>query len=95
MKFPKRSLYHILTVVKANTFQAISNIQMADGKAIVDITIPNTKAVMPGGFEYKHLLHPATLDACLHSLLAATAYANTEKKHVAIVNESICIHYHR
>jgi hypothetical protein len=59
---------------------------MADGKAIVDITIPNTKDVMPGKFEYEHLLHPATLDACLHGLLAATAYANPDEKHVAIVS---------
>ena len=34
------------------------------------ITIPDTKSVMPANFEYPHLIHPATMDAIFHLLLA-------------------------
>lgn len=35
------------------------------------IVIPDTKSVMPDNFEFPHVLHPATMDAIFHLLLAA------------------------
>lgn len=32
------------------------------------ITVPDTRAVMPAGFEFPHVVHPATLDAVFHLL---------------------------
>jgi len=61
---------------------------MSPGRSVVTITISDTKSFMPSNFEYDYLLHPATLDTCFHGLLAATAYANTNEKHVAIVSET-------
>ncbi|KAK0118205.1 hypothetical protein ONS95_012509 [Cadophora gregata] len=31
-----------------------------------EITVPDTKAVMPSQFEYPHLIHPSTLDSAFH-----------------------------
>lgn len=80
-------LVHILTIHKASTFQGISNIKIGDGKAVLDVEIPDTKAVMPGNFEFDHLLHPATLDACIHAFLAATTHKKNESNNAAIVSE--------
>ncbi|KAF2839930.1 ketoacyl-synt-domain-containing protein [Patellaria atrata CBS 101060] len=35
------------------------------------IIIPDTKSVMPENYEYPHIMHPATMDAIFHPLLAA------------------------
>jgi len=43
----------------------------AESAAHGAIIIPDTKSVMPGdGFEYEHVMHPATMDAIFHLLLA-------------------------
>jgi acyl transferase domain-containing protein/NADPH:quinone reductase-like Zn-dependent oxidoreductase len=34
------------------------------------IQIPDTQSVMPANFEYPHIMHPATMDAIFHLLLA-------------------------
>lgn len=38
--------------------------------ALGSVVIPDTRLVMPAHFEYSHVLHPATLDALFHILLA-------------------------
>lgn len=58
---------------------------MAPGKAVVTLAIPDTKSLMPGNYEHEHLLHPTTLDGCLHGLIAATASERKGFKHLAIV----------
>ena len=35
------------------------------------IKVPDTKSVMPGDFEYPHVIHPATLDAIFHLVFIA------------------------
>ncbi|PGH17660.1 hypothetical protein AJ79_01022 [Helicocarpus griseus UAMH5409] len=35
------------------------------------VLIPDTKSTMPANFEYAHVMHPATMDAIFHLLLAA------------------------
>lgn len=35
------------------------------------VAIPDTKSIMPFGFEYPHLIHPATLDAIFHLAVVA------------------------
>lgn len=46
---------------------AVSGAHTATGT----ITIPDTKARMPGGFEFRHYVHPATLDAIFHLIFVA------------------------
>jgi acyl transferase domain-containing protein/NADPH:quinone reductase-like Zn-dependent oxidoreductase/NADP-dependent 3-hydroxy acid dehydrogenase YdfG len=36
-----------------------------------DIVVPDTKSVMPAGYETEHVIHPATMDAIFHIVLAA------------------------
>jgi hypothetical protein len=58
--------------------------------AVVSLEIPDTKSLMPGNFEHEHLLHPATLDGCVHGLIAATASTRKGFNHLAIVSRQRC-----
>ncbi|PTB61571.1 hypothetical protein BBK36DRAFT_1183315, partial [Trichoderma citrinoviride] len=51
-------------------FQNIAEVRTCDGHCVSRVTIPDTKSKMPCQFEYPHLLHPATLDAMIQTLLA-------------------------
>ena len=42
-------------------------------KCIAEIVIPNTIAAMPAQFEYPFVVHPATLDSCIHSVFSIGA----------------------
>ena len=42
-------------------------------RCIAEISIPNTIAAMPAQFEYPFIIHPATLDSCLHSVFPIDA----------------------
>jgi hypothetical protein len=75
--------------IKVQSFQGLSDIQISARRAVVTITIPDTKALMPSTFEYDHLLHPATLDACFHGLLASGFNEYLDSKAVAIVSGTI------
>jgi len=50
-------------------FQNLSNIHRGSDKSRAIITVPDTKSVMPGGFEHPHIVHPATLDALAQTAL--------------------------
>lgn len=57
-------------------FRNIKSVKLASGDAddaracISTIRVPDTKAKMPRGFEYQHLIHPATLDSMMQTLFA-------------------------
>ncbi|TGJ82080.1 hypothetical protein E0Z10_g6692 [Xylaria hypoxylon] len=53
-------------------FQCLTKIQTTDNAACTTVTIKDTRAAMPSQFEYDHLLHPTTLDACLQATYAPT-----------------------
>ncbi|KAK1238577.1 hypothetical protein MKX07_004153 [Trichoderma sp. CBMAI-0711] len=68
-----RQLYEHLDSVGMNygpLFQNIAEVRTCDGHCVSRVRIPDTKSKMPCKFEYPHLLHPATLDAMIQTLLA-------------------------
>jgi acyl transferase domain-containing protein len=61
------------------TFRAVTSVGVAteaveDGvttrSCMLRLRIPDTAKVMPFNFEYEHFIHPATLDAVIHSVFA-------------------------
>ncbi|CAG8232028.1 unnamed protein product [Penicillium salamii] len=42
-----------------------------DGACFADITVPDTRSVMPASFQHDLLIHPCTLDSIFHTILAA------------------------
>lgn len=44
-------------------------------RSLGTVRVPNTAAVMPEGFEHPQILHPATLDSCLHVLFPSLLQA--------------------
>ncbi|KFA73795.1 hypothetical protein S40288_03178 [Stachybotrys chartarum IBT 40288] len=68
-----RQLYELLDVVGLNYGQSFKNIvelHKSANSCVSTIRVPDTSARMPAKFEYPHLIHPATLDAMLHSLFS-------------------------
>jgi acyl transferase domain-containing protein/2-polyprenyl-3-methyl-5-hydroxy-6-metoxy-1,4-benzoquinol methylase len=53
------------------TFQGLKSARTRSGQATVELEIQDTKSTMPSNFEYPFLLHPATLDAAMHSAIQA------------------------
>ena len=51
-------------------FQGLSDIRFSEDAACFTITVKDTRAVMPAGFEYSHLIHPTTLEACFQASFA-------------------------
>lgn len=50
------------------TFMNLRSVRVTKDRSIAEITIPNTIQVMPAHFEYPFIIHPATLDSCIHAL---------------------------
>ncbi|KAF5664670.1 aldehyde dehydrogenase [Fusarium denticulatum] len=50
------------------TFRNVTELFAGPSASYGVISIPNTKAIMPMGFEYPFVIHPATLDSALHLL---------------------------
>ncbi|KAK2037085.1 beta-ketoacyl synthase domain-containing protein [Colletotrichum somersetense] len=70
---PPRQLYELLDVVGLNygpCFQNVVSISTHENACISKVRIPDTKSKMPAGFEFPHVLHPATLDAMFQTLFA-------------------------
>ncbi|CAG8125616.1 unnamed protein product [Penicillium salamii] len=42
-----------------------------DGACFADITVPDTRSVMPASFQHDLLIHPCTLDSIFHTIIAA------------------------
>lgn len=51
------------------TFQNLFDVQQTSQGCEFKIRIPDTADVMPAKYEHAHLIHPATLDAMLHSVV--------------------------
>ncbi|EEY15584.1 lovastatin nonaketide synthase [Verticillium alfalfae VaMs.102] len=66
-------MYQALEVVGMNygpSFRNITSVSRGENVAVGQVTIPDTKFIMPHKFEFDHILHPATLDAMFQLLLA-------------------------
>jgi hypothetical protein len=48
------------------TFRNMTQLYAGAGASYGIIQVPDTQAVMPKGFEFPHVVHPATLDSVLH-----------------------------
>lgn len=51
------------------------------GACIACITLPDTASVMPAGFEYPRVIHPAMLDSIFHSMFAAMGAGSGQLKY--------------
>lgn len=51
-----------------------------DGSCFAEITVPDTKSVMPASFQHDFLIHPCTLDSIFHTILAALPAGNGVEK---------------
>ena len=58
------------------TFANLTSIKALPNEAVGSIRIPNTAAVMPENHQYPFILHPATLDSCIHPIFSAVAAAD-------------------
>lgn len=80
-------LYRRLDQVGMNfgiTFCGLEQVHTAEGFSIATLSIPNTPAVMPLGFEYPHVIHPATLDTMFQPFFPAIS-GTTESIQSAMV----------
>ncbi|KAI1273287.1 hypothetical protein F5Y07DRAFT_391401 [Xylaria sp. FL0933] len=53
------------------TFQGLTSIRQKNGTVVFEVTVPDTRSSMPFDWESDVLIHPATLDACLQTMLVA------------------------
>ena len=69
-----RDVYNTLEaigIVYHDCFKGIKRISIGPRQCLSIIQIPDTKATMPHLFEYRHIIHPATLDACFQTIIPA------------------------
>ena len=50
------------------TFANMRKVLANSERCIADVVVPDTAAVMPANFEYPFVVHPATLDSCIHAI---------------------------
>ncbi|PFH62207.1 hypothetical protein XA68_14614 [Ophiocordyceps unilateralis] len=65
-------LYHSwneLGLQWTDSFRVISRLSSGDHEARFTVQVPDTKLYMPNEFEHHHVIHPATLDGILQTIL--------------------------
>ena len=50
------------------TFTNLQRIRASSNRCCAEVSIPNTASTMPAQFEYPFIIHPATLDSCIHAV---------------------------
>ena len=50
------------------TFTNLQRIRASSNRCCAEVSIPNTASIMPAQFEYPFIIHPATLDSCIHAV---------------------------
>ncbi|KAM0545786.1 hypothetical protein ACHAPJ_011210 [Fusarium lateritium] len=64
---------HATGLQYGSTFQCVSDIAFGDSQSSCVVTVPDSgSSFIPPLGEIAHIIHPSTLDAILHSVLAAT-----------------------
>ena len=69
-----QALYGVLDeagITYAHPFNCITDLVADPDQAVATISVPDTAAVMPGGYEQPYVIHPATLDLCIQAVFAA------------------------
>ncbi|PSN60679.1 polyketide synthase [Corynespora cassiicola Philippines] len=67
-------------------FSIISTIQAREWQSRCRFTIPDVKSVMPGGYQQKHCLHTATMEACFQSAFPALRAAGTMRNSLVLTS---------
>ena len=49
------------------TFTNLQRIRASSKRCCAEVSIPDTASIMPAQFEYPFIIHPATLDSCIHA----------------------------
>ncbi|KAG9652790.1 putative polyketide synthase, partial [Aureobasidium melanogenum] len=73
-------MYEALDAIQlsyGDTFRNITDINCGPGQSFGTIKIANVAKIMPYGFEYDYLIHPATLDSVIQTIFPALAPAGT------------------
>ena len=52
------------------TFANMRKALASSESCVAEIIVPDTAAIMPANFEYPFIVHPATLDSCIHAIFA-------------------------
>ncbi|KAL8893587.1 MAG: hypothetical protein Q9192_005121 [Flavoplaca navasiana] len=60
------------------TFSNLRSVRASSSRCVAEVAIPDTAAIMPAHFEYPFIVHPATLDSCIHSVFPIGAQYNRE-----------------
>ena len=50
------------------TFTNLRKVRASSDRCLAEVVIPDTAAIMPSKFEYPFIIHPATLDSCIHAV---------------------------
>lgn len=50
------------------TFANMRKALASSERCVAEVVVPDTAAVMPANFEYPFIVHPATLDSCIHAI---------------------------
>ena len=58
------------------TFSNMRAVRASSCRCVAEVAIPDTAAIMPAHFEYPFIIHPATLDSCIHSVFPIGARYN-------------------
>ena len=59
------------------TFANMRKAVASSERCVAEVIVPDTAAVMPSNFEYPFVVHPATLDSCIHAIFPID---NTHKR---------------
>ncbi|KAJ5788006.1 hypothetical protein N7457_002996 [Penicillium paradoxum] len=60
------------------TFTGLVHISSGDYEAHCELEVPDTRKFMPEGFEYQHVIHPATLDNFIQMVIPACTPAGVQ-----------------
>ncbi|EAW08895.1 type I polyketide synthase [Aspergillus clavatus NRRL 1] len=73
-------------------FRNMSRIQYGQGQSVCELHIPDTRAQMPYEYEFKHLIHPITLDNIFHMVLPSRVGSGASMDaHVPVSLQSLYI----
>ncbi|KAJ4293019.1 hypothetical protein N0V88_005683 [Collariella sp. IMI 366227] len=76
-----RHFYEHLTSIGVQygpVFQNMVDIRKGDFQSVCKVQIPETRSTMPHGFEYPHVIHPATLDGIFQLAIPACTGADED-----------------
>jgi len=67
------------------TFANMKTAAVSPGACVATVTIADTAATMPSGFQFPHILHPSTLDALFHTVFPCDVNANGQVENAIIL----------